>query len=60
MKKRIDTGWILFGIAVLVLAWNTIDLIHMFDGWHLAFRTVLNIILLAIFVAGLLVSKNQN
>jgi len=60
MNKRLITARISFGIAVLLLGWETIDLIHTFNGWHLAFRIALNMILIALFVAGLLASKNPN
>jgi hypothetical protein len=60
MKKRINIGWIFFGIGVLVLGWSTIDSISVFNGWHLAFRISLNIVLLALYAASFLVRKNPN
>ena len=44
-------------LFLLIMGWYTIDLIHMFSGWHLAFRIALNVISVALFVASLLVSK---
>jgi len=57
MNKQNKIIWILLILMALVMAWNTIDLAHMFNGWHLAFRIFLNVVIVALFIASLVVSK---
>ena len=60
MSKRNEIGWFLLGVMTLVLGFNTADLIHMFNGWHLAFRIALNVVVLGLFVVSLSLSKKSN
>ena len=60
MSKEAKIMSALFGLMLLILALETVDLFRTYHGRHLAFRIILNVVLLALFGASLVRREKPN